>query len=379
MVTNGHRMFAYYKNKLLIRNHDLIHSEDIRGKHYIPRNGYNWCGNKTKKFILPAIEGFEYAQPVHKKEVDIDMISWLKFFGLSLADGYTRHTKNIWGDQRKTVGIKQSVTTSEHIREILDELPFKYKEYNDFNRKNACINFEIHNEQLWSYLQKFGKSHDKYIPNDIKDLDSKLLQILIDSYFFGDGSEAKYEGRIYRTSSRKLAEDLQEILLKLGYLSHIIIGEYKTMDGVHKLYSINYSPNTVYSKYYFPSNKKDACICEYNNKVWCLSLEKNGCFLLRRNGKEFICGNCAQSFVEKALEVVKDGQYVIMFLKIQFLEGKERRKLFDKFPPKYVYVNSARQICYLNGDMSKKMSSATCYCWYVWEKGWKGEPIIRWI
>ena len=89
--------------------------------------------------------------------------------------------------------------------------------------------------------------------------------------------------------------------------------------------------------------------------------------------------NKSQSFVEKALEVVKDGQYVIMFLKIQFLEGKERRKLFDKFPPKYVYVNSARQICYLNGDMSKKMSSATCYCWYVWEKGWKGEPIIRWI
>ena len=87
----------------------------------------------------------------------------------------------------------------------------------------------------------------------------------------------------------------------------------------------------------------------------------------------------AKFFVEKALEIVKDGYYVIMFLKIQFLEGKERRKLFDKFPPKYVYVNSTRQICYLNGDMSKKMSSATCYCWYVWEKGWKGEPIIRWI
>ena len=89
--------------------------------------------------------------------------------------------------------------------------------------------------------------------------------------------------------------------------------------------------------------------------------------------------NKAQEFVEKALDVIQDGYYVVMFLKIQFLEGKERRKLFDKYPPKYVYVNSARQICYLNGDMSKKMSSATCYCWYVWEKGWKGEPIIRWI
>ena len=87
----------------------------------------------------------------------------------------------------------------------------------------------------------------------------------------------------------------------------------------------------------------------------------------------------AKQFVEKALELVEDGRYVIMFLKIQFLEGKERRKLFEKYPPKFIYVNSERQICYLNGDDNKKMSSATCYCWYVWEKGWFGEPIVRWI
>lgn len=68
-----------------------------------------------------------------------------------------------------------------------------------------------------------------------------------------------------------------------------------------------------------------------------------------------------------------------MFLKIQFLEGKDRRTLFDKYPPKYIYVNSARQLCYLNGDMSNKMSSATCYCWFIWEKDFIGEPTIRWI
>ena len=87
----------------------------------------------------------------------------------------------------------------------------------------------------------------------------------------------------------------------------------------------------------------------------------------------------AKEFVEQALDLVKDGDKVIMFLKIQFLEGKERRNLFNESPPKYIYVNSARQICFLNGDTSRKMSSATCYCWYIWEKGWKGEPILRWI
>lgn len=87
----------------------------------------------------------------------------------------------------------------------------------------------------------------------------------------------------------------------------------------------------------------------------------------------------AKEFVEHSLDLLNKGCYCVMFLKIQFLEGKDRRKLFDNYPPKYVYVNSARQTCYINGDMSKKMSSASCYCWFVWEKGFKGEPIIRWI
>ncbi len=85
----------------------------------------------------------------------------------------------------------------------------------------------------------------------------------------------------------------------------------------------------------------------------------------------------AQEFVEHSLDLQSKGNKTIMFLKIQFLEGQKRRKLYDKYPPKYVYVNSKRQICYLNGDMSKKMSSATCYCWFVWEKGFQGDPIIK--
>lgn len=87
----------------------------------------------------------------------------------------------------------------------------------------------------------------------------------------------------------------------------------------------------------------------------------------------------AKEFVEKALEIQADGYFTIMFLKIQFLEGQARKKLFEIYSPKYVYVNSKRQTCYINGNMRKKMSSAACYCWFVWAKGFKGETTIRWI
>lgn len=87
----------------------------------------------------------------------------------------------------------------------------------------------------------------------------------------------------------------------------------------------------------------------------------------------------AKEFVEHSLDILDDGYYCIMFLKIQFLEGQERRKFFDKYPPKYVYVNSARQLCAMNGEFEKYKATAICYCWFIWEKGFTGEPTIRWI
>lgn len=87
----------------------------------------------------------------------------------------------------------------------------------------------------------------------------------------------------------------------------------------------------------------------------------------------------AQEFVEHALELVPEGEKVAMFLKLQFLEGKARRELFKKYPPKTVYVSSSRLICAKNGEFDKVTSSAVAYCWYIWEKGYTGDTIIKWF
>ena len=87
----------------------------------------------------------------------------------------------------------------------------------------------------------------------------------------------------------------------------------------------------------------------------------------------------AQKFVEKSLQCISKGHKVAMFLKLQFLEGKSRRILFDFNPPKYVYVSSSRLLCAPNGVFEDSKSSAVCYAWFVWVKGFKGEPTIRWF
>lgn len=87
----------------------------------------------------------------------------------------------------------------------------------------------------------------------------------------------------------------------------------------------------------------------------------------------------AQQFIEKSMELIPEGNKVALFLKIQFLEGKARKKMYEKYPPKVVYVSSSRIKCANNGEFDKTGSSAVAYAWYIWEKGFKGDPIIKWI
>lgn len=85
-------------------------------------------------------------------------------------------------------------------------------------------------------------------------------------------------------------------------------------------------------------------------------------------------------FVEKALKLVRRHGKVAMFLKLQFLEGKARKQFFAEHPPRVVYVSSGRFACAKNGDFKRyKHCNAVAYAWYVWEKGYKGAPCIKWI
>lgn len=89
----------------------------------------------------------------------------------------------------------------------------------------------------------------------------------------------------------------------------------------------------------------------------------------------------AESFVRKGLDLINDGNKIFLFLKIQFLEGIARYKLFQEFPPKYILVYSERQKTAKNGEFETygNNGSTVCYAWFVWERGCTTEPIVRWI
>jgi hypothetical protein len=90
----------------------------------------------------------------------------------------------------------------------------------------------------------------------------------------------------------------------------------------------------------------------------------------------------AQEFIEKALQIIPEGNKVAMFLKVQFLEGKRRQKLFLLQPPKTVYISSSRLLCAKNAEFEKMLAgggSAVAYAWYVWQKGFNGTTELKWF
>lgn len=91
----------------------------------------------------------------------------------------------------------------------------------------------------------------------------------------------------------------------------------------------------------------------------------------------------AKEFVLRALDLVKPGRKVYMFLKLTFLEGKARYlELFSKYPPQTVYVFSERVLCAKNGEfqrMKEGGGSAVAYAWFVWEKGYQGSTEVKWL
>lgn len=88
-------------------------------------------------------------------------------------------------------------------------------------------------------------------------------------------------------------------------------------------------------------------------------------------------------FVEKSIPMLSKGGYLIMFLKIQFLEGMKREEMFNKYPPKFIYVFRKRMGTWRNGEEfdenGKHRSTTMCHAWFVWQEGFNGEPIVRWI
>lgn len=294
LVTKGHNMLvAQYDPLKNIEDYDLklIKAEDYNpNTHFVPKGGF-WSGEKKDFFELPSIEiemhnGFtksRYKKVIPSKSIPMNV--WLKFLGMYLSEGGQYSGSGL--DKRRNQPRKEYVTRIsqkkyyKEFKSVLDELDFNYSESTD---KKGVTNFTISNKQLYVYLNSLGDIKNKHVPQEIKDLCVDQLNLFYQYMKLGDGLTNTSNGNeLYYTTSKKLADDMQEIYLKLGFNSNIFI---KTRDK-YSWYIVSKS-KTKTSR--FKNNSINEV--DYDGCVYCVEVP-NHTLYVRRNGKAAWCGNCA--------------------------------------------------------------------------------------
>ena len=235
------------------------------------KNNYGNLQRTKIKYEAPALK--------------IKMDDWLKFFGFFLAEGSTDNEKNALSHGYRIVITQINKQKQQEIKQVLDSLPFKY-------HLEGENNLVICNKQLWAYLRQFGNKYTKFIPKEIKNLSKRQLNILFNWMVKGDGHIRKTTGQInYWTVSPKLADDLQEIILKLGYLGTLTLTQNKIsqINGRKIKSGLVYNISIQKTKHY-RLRKNNPQKIYYKGKVYCCEVPNHTVFV-RRKGKVSWCGN----------------------------------------------------------------------------------------
>ena len=212
-------------------------------------------------------------------ELEIPTEDYCKLMGYYLSEGSADNRKN-----RNIISIAQW----NYLDKMYENLAF-------FNpRKNKNV-IHIYNKVLCNYLHQFGHAVDKYVPDEIKKLDRKYIRIFLDAYALGDGTPAKKMkfGREkelmiynqYRTSSKKMAHDLAECVIKAGMGVSIYFTPQKGKkiafkNGIYRIntdiYWIQELKNQYNSAY---SMKKE--LIDYNDSVYDIEVDRNHTILIK--------------------------------------------------------------------------------------------------
>jgi hypothetical protein len=167
-------------------------------------------------------------------------------------------------------------------------------------------NWRFSCQDLYSYLKKLGRVHEKYIPAEVKNWGRDALEAFLHHYLTGDGRSLPPSGKRRQddgerewyacTASKRLADDLQEVAQKIGW--YATIEERQPRDrgssGDQEILAENCRS---YYLTFGTSRCRDVTPSRswYKGSVYCVSVP-NETLYVRRNGSPVWCGNTAPSY-----------------------------------------------------------------------------------
>jgi len=303
-VTPGHKFWIIdrYGEGSFVSIEEIYNNRTKYSKSYIPKLG-NWSAPEEKSvFVLKGIEEFSKhcsKEFINKNSLDlkINFEVWSSFFGLYLAEGscVDRNKSNSY-----LVKITQKNEENKiKIRNLLSRFPSSI-EWKEVEFGDGKVDFVVHDARLHAYLSILGKSYEKYIPFDMKQLSPPYLQNILDWFILGDGrirNFCGYQAVEVFSVSKRLIEDLNEILLKSGGSGNVYIrkpydrkieGRLIKEENQRNLYFLHFSTTRgIYLN-------KDFLKIEpfnYDGQIYCVSVPNETFYVMDNGNKTFWSGN----------------------------------------------------------------------------------------
>lgn len=334
LITPNHNLYvakgSYYNGnysppKRVNYPFELSTYEKYLGKNKCFKKAAIWKGEYQEFFYLPKYENywrnnFGITNKIYN-EKRIAMNDWLNFLGWYIAEGCVSIN-----DEKHSceIAVACNNTDGGTEKKIINNAIVKcgFEPSLSMEDKSALL-FKLYNKQLGLWLNDNcgNNSYNKRIPNFVKELPPEQIEILLESLFQGDGQQTD-TANILTTTSKQLADDVQECLLKAGFTSRmykpsppgkmISPSTKKEYDTV-ECYKINWLKK---SNLYNTANKGLAPgsfdgLVNYDGMVYCVSVPEHIIYV-RRNGKPVWCGNSLRMYTinhtEEALKLIAEAE-----------------------------------------------------------------------
>ena len=206
---------------------------------------------------------------------------WCEFLGWYLSEGCASGVNGTTSQVGKyQIYISQNEgEKKEIIKDLLQRMGLPVHE------RKGDIWFT--NKEIHQYLIVLGNKYQKYIPREVFNYPKEWLARLWESLLLGDGDGKKR----YVTTSKRLSDDIQEVLILLGYKSSLREWHPKTRGFNKRLIpAIQYCISANKRKFYHVNKIKTVF---YDGMVYCVSVP-NGTIVVRSKKEKYplITGNC---------------------------------------------------------------------------------------
>ena len=247
---------------------DVINSKlwDRQSRYYIKTNGGTWIGNN-----LDTIE-------IGSKSISTEL--FVQFMAWYLSEGCVNKDDTgiiICQSFDKNLDKCNEITT------LITDMGFTPKSYKD--------KIIFYDKDLHDYCLQFGKSHDKFVPDVIKNLPTEMTLLFLNTYIKGDGHVRPTGERFFMTSSDQMKDDLVELIIKSeGSFS------FNRHEGNMTKFSNgkSYETRPVWHIYWGTRERaylRKAEEVDYNDYVYDVEVPNHRIFVVR-NGKGCWSSNC---------------------------------------------------------------------------------------